>query len=112
MFAIRLRGKNTSTQNKKGAEEIMSQDNGLKDKVKGGMNKMKGEAKDKAGDMADKSDLKAEGKKTKRKAACKRVSAKRKINSVMINLIVKHSKSPKYFGLFVMRNDKNSSSFG
>ncbi len=41
----------------------MSQDNGLKDKVKGGMNKMKGEAKDKAGDMANKSDLKAEGKK-------------------------------------------------
>ena len=40
----------------------MSEDNGLKDKVKGGMNKMKGEAKDKAGDMANKSDLKAEGK--------------------------------------------------
>lgn len=32
MFAIRLKGKKTSTQNKKGAEEIMSQDNGLKDK--------------------------------------------------------------------------------
>lgn len=51
----------------KGAEEIMSQDNGLKDKVKGGMNKMKGEAKDKAGDMTDKTDLKAEGKKDKAK---------------------------------------------
>jgi len=69
MFVFGLKGKKTSTQNKKGAEEIMSQDNGLKDKVKGGMNKMKGEAKDKAGDMANKSDLKAEGKKDKAKGS-------------------------------------------
>ncbi|CAI8873583.1 Stress response protein csbD [Bacillus velezensis] len=78
MFAIRLKGKKTSTQNKKGPEEIMSQDNGLKDKVKGGMNKMKGEAKDKAGDMANKSDLKAEGKKDKAKGSLQKGVGKTK----------------------------------
>lgn len=78
MFAMRLKGKKTSTQNKKGAEEIMSQDNGLKDKVKGGMNKMKGEAKDKAGDMANKSDLKAEGKKDKAKGSLQKGVGKTK----------------------------------
>ncbi|SIS01847.1 CsbD-like [Bacillus velezensis] len=78
MFAIRLKGKKTSTQNKKGVEEIMSEDNGLKDKVKGGMNKMKGEAKDKAGDMANKSDLKAEGKKDKAKGSLQKGVGKTK----------------------------------
>ncbi|KYC89018.1 hypothetical protein B4140_3863 [Bacillus amyloliquefaciens] len=78
MFVFRLKGKKTSTQNKKGAEEIMSQDNGLKDKVKGGMNKMKGEAKDKAGDMANKSDLKAEGKKDKAKGSLQKGVGKTK----------------------------------
>ncbi len=78
MFVIGLKGKKTSTQNKKGAEEIMSEDNGLKDKVKGGMNKMKGEAKDKAGDMANKSDLKAEGKKDKAKGSLQKGVGKTK----------------------------------
>ncbi len=78
MFVFGLKGKKTSTQNKKGAEEIMSEDNGLKDKVKGGMNKMKGEAKDKAGDMANKSDLKAEGKKDKAKGSLQKGVGKTK----------------------------------
>ncbi|MHC6251568.1 CsbD family protein [Bacillus velezensis] len=56
----------------------MSQDNGLKDKVKGGMNKMKGEPKDKAGDMANKSDLKAEGKKDKAKGSLQKGVGKTK----------------------------------
>ena len=39
----------------------------VKDKMKGGFNKAKGEVKDKAGDMADRTDMQAEGKKDKAK---------------------------------------------
>lgn len=35
----------------------------VKDKMKGGFNKAKGEVKDKVGDMADRTDMQAEGKK-------------------------------------------------
>lgn len=37
----------------------------VKDKMKGGFNKAKGEVKDKVGDMADRTDMQAEGKKDK-----------------------------------------------
>ncbi|MBU8570894.1 stress response protein CsbD [Bacillus subtilis] len=39
----------------------------VKDKLKGGFNKAKGEVKDKVGDMADRTDMQAEGKKDKAK---------------------------------------------
>ncbi|MEC1545676.1 CsbD family protein [Bacillus halotolerans] len=39
----------------------------VKDKMKGGLNKAKGEVKDKVGGMTDKTDMQAEGKKDKAK---------------------------------------------
>lgn len=62
----------------------------VKDKMKGGLNKAKGEVKDKVGDMTDKTDMQAEGKKIRQKARSKRVSVKRRINSqIKINQIGK-----------------------
>ena len=42
----------------------------VKDKMKGGLNKAKGEAKDKVGDMTDKADMQAEGKKFHKTIDC------------------------------------------
>lgn len=53
----------------------------VKDKMKGGLNKAKGEAKDKVGDMTDKADMQAEGKKIRQKARSKRISGKQRIHS-------------------------------
>lgn len=52
----------------------------VKDKMKGGFNKAKGEVKDKVGDMADRTDMQAEGKKIRQKAKSKRISGKPRIN--------------------------------
>lgn len=49
--------------------------------MKGGLNKAKGEVKDKVGDMTDKADMQAEGKKIRRKARSKRISGKQRIHS-------------------------------
>lgn len=40
----------------------MTKDNGLSDKIKGGVNKAKGETKDQVGNATDNSRLQAEGK--------------------------------------------------
>lgn len=52
--------------NKKGGGFIMS-DNSLSDKIKGTVNKTKGEVKDQVGNATDNTKLQAEGKKDKLK---------------------------------------------
>lgn len=66
MFTAAQIGKVTSTHINEGRELHMGNDS-VKDKMKGGLNKAKGEVKDKVGDMTDKTDMKAEGKKDKAK---------------------------------------------
>lgn len=52
----------------------------VKDKMKGGFNKAKGEVKDKVGDMADRTDMQAEGKKDKAKGEIQKDIGKPRIN--------------------------------